>query len=180
MSILEGKPLRYAADIALVYPQIDFDVLSDAPEEWIKIIYPDLRMIEDFGPNHKILDKIYEELEFNDARRDSLMRIITDFPDIHTTWPFDEFSANQFDAAWKRLKELIWFHIYALTINDDENKLSLYGKNLKPVLMVKASLLALQHRHLILNNFGNLFQPDDYAVLTLFLRTYWGELHPDD
>jgi len=182
MDIFDGRSGQFETDMEFLYPELDYDVLAKAPDEWVLALYPDMDIIEEVGPNYKAVNSFKDELKTDTARRDNLIRIINDFPYIHNTWPFDEFSSNQFDDALDRLKKFLQFRPYSLATDDNWDELDIGAEKLKPFPMFKTGLLALQHRHLILypNEYGVVFGSSDYAVLTIFLRTYWGQLHPDD
>jgi len=185
MSFFDGLPehkrRRLIADMEYLHPGLTRDEIISMPEEWLKTLYPDLKNIGSLGPNFPWVNEFYQELRGNVQRRELFFSIINNFPDIRREWPFPKFSYIKFIQAYERMRKVISFDHYGMVTDTNTATLVLVSEHLNPLPLVKAGVLALQHRHLLLpNDSYSIAQAQDYNILTLFLRTYWGQIHPDD
>lgn len=164
-------------DIAYAYKVTDeaaLLALSGMPDEWLKSLYPDIDMIKKYGAGYRAVAALWKQMSEKHME----------------TWRLTQFLKSPAGLNLREEDSLYY---------ESESRISVFGADMTPYApayleMMKLTevaklysvapnlmgnaMLALQFRHLAKEDSS--FTMDDYDRLTAFLRTQWGQVHPED
>ncbi len=174
MFISAEDKIRFSNDLRFALDEESFLAFVDAPEEWLMECHPNiLKYGGSYEHVRRVLDNLQDDLKtirrslFDKAALEREHQRQYD-PMLMSVYSSDEIS--QRNAAAVRLSNFQISFPYPVIRSDRFSWTRLPE--------VSKGLLALQYRHLITAESD--FTLSDYNALTEFIRTNWGQIHPDD
>jgi len=188
MSLLTDNNGLLLFDMSLLYPKVKFGELIDAPDEWLRVLYPEIDQVRMFGPNFSHIYSFEDDITLDKEARDEFFAVAIKQGNIFTDkkrWPY---SIGNFDRLQKAREHLSFVETNVNYPRRIWPKVNEWAKSFgNPFVsgsiadnpLIETGLSALQHRHFT-DDHSNPFTMEDYYVLTVLYNTHWGKLHPED
>jgi len=157
-------------DLKFALSEDEYEQVKDAPDEWLKIIYP---LVYKYGGSVYHVLNILDKL--NDENDDEALAFI-ERAKAHK--PARLHLLNEAGADAARTKGLANYNFIFSDYVNDRSAVTNFFRDIGFIREIECALNALHGRHLITPRSS--YTIEGYNAMTKFFRECWGQIHPDD